>query len=73
MAAAGGWLPAAVRKEIETLVSHGFTYPPLKSMVDRRRRLGLPDLPHPDETEMSILLQVLPPDNNAPDPGERKN
>jgi heterodisulfide reductase subunit C len=73
MAAAGGWLPAAVRKEIETLVSHGFTFPPLKSIIHRRRRLGLPDLPRPDETEMHILFQASRLDNNAPDPGERKN
>ena len=73
MAAARGLLPAAIQKEMETLVTHSFTYPPLKSIIDRRKRLGLPDLPRPDETEMHILLQASRLDNSAPDPGERKN
>jgi heterodisulfide reductase subunit C len=73
MAAGSGSLPAAIRNEIEALRAHGFTYPPLKSMVSRRRRLGLPDLPRPDETEMHTLMTLTQPDDNLPNSGERKN
>ena len=56
MAARRGSVPASVQKEIETLAVHGYTYPPVKSIVSRRRRLGLPDLPRPEEEEMKMLI-----------------
>ena len=87
MAAGRGSLPAAIRKEIETLRAHSFTYPPLKSIVSRRRRLGLPDLPRrgrrprldkadlprPDKTEMHTLMTLTQPDDKSPNSGEQKN
>jgi len=56
MAADRDSAPAAVQKEIETLAAHSFTYPPAKSIIARRKRLGLPDLPRPAQTEMQTLF-----------------
>ena len=56
MAVEKGFIPASVQKEIETLAAHGFTYPPAKSIISRRKQLGLPDLPRPAETEMQTLI-----------------
>lgn len=58
MAAARGFAPTSVQKEIETLTAHGFTYPPVKSMIARRRQLELPDLPRPAEAEMQTLIRL---------------
>lgn len=58
MAVERGFIPASVQKEIETLAAHGFTYPPVKSMISRRRRLGLPDLPRPADAEMQKLINL---------------
>ena len=58
MAVDRGLIPAAVQKEIETLAAHGFTYPPAKSIITRRKRLGLPDLPRPAQTEMQTLFNL---------------
>ena len=58
MAAIRGSIPAAVQKEIEALAVRGFTYPPVKSMVSRRRRLGLPELPCPAEGEIKKLVKL---------------
>ena len=58
MAADRGLIPAAVQKEIETLGAHSFTFPPAKSMMTRRKRLGLPDLPQPAQTEMQKLIHL---------------
>lgn len=71
MAAAKGGLPTAVRKEIDTLREHGFTLPPLKSILLRRRKLGLPDLPRPDRQEMDILIRLSQPQQPLPDKGGR--
>ena len=57
MAVEAGVIPAFIRKEIETLTVHSFTYPPARSIVSRRRRLALPDLPRPDEAEMQTLIK----------------
>lgn len=69
MAAAKGWLPAAVRKEIDTLTEYGFTLPPFKSIRLRRRKLGLPDLPRPDRLEMDTLIQLSQPHRPLADKG----
>ena len=53
-----GVIPPALRKEIETLTAHSFTYPPAKSIVSRRRRLMLPELPRPDDAEMLTLIKL---------------
>ena len=58
MAVDRGLTPAAVQKEIDTLAAHGFTYPPAKSIISRRQRLGLPDLPRPAQAEMQILFDL---------------
>lgn len=58
MAAIRGSIPAAVQKEIEALAEHGFTYPPVRSIISRRRRLGLPELPRPQEAEMQTLINL---------------
>jgi len=58
MAVDRGMIPAAVQKEIETLAAHGFTYPPAKSIIARRKRLGLPDLPLPAQDEMQTLFNL---------------
>jgi heterodisulfide reductase subunit C len=52
-------IPDSIRKEIETLAAHSFTYPPTKSIVSRRRRLALPELPQPDEAEMQTLIKLV--------------
>ena len=67
MAVARGALPAAVQKEIDTLTEHGFTLPPLKSILSRRRKLGLPDLPLPDMLELVTLIQLSRPHRPLPD------
>ena len=59
MAVDRGAIPAAVQKEIETLAAHSFTYPPAKSIVSRRQRLGLPDLPRPAQAEMQTLFNLV--------------
>jgi heterodisulfide reductase subunit C2 len=59
MAADRGLIPAAVQKEIETLAAHSFTYPPAKSIISRRKRLGLPDLPRPAQAEMQTLFNLV--------------
>jgi len=53
-----GLIPASVQKEIETLGTHSFTFPPAKSIIARRKRLGLPDLPQPAEAEMEALINM---------------
>jgi heterodisulfide reductase subunit C len=58
MAADRGLIPASVQKEIETLAAHSFTYPPAKSIISRRKRLGLPDLPRPAQAEMQTLFDL---------------
>ncbi len=58
MAARWGSIPASVQKEIECLAAHSFTYPPAKSIVSRRKRLGLPELPRPEEGEMKTLIDL---------------
>ena len=59
MAVEKGLIPNSVKKEIETIVTHSFTYPPAKSISSRRKRLGLPDLPRPAETEMQTLIDLV--------------
>ena len=58
MAVDRGLTPAAVQKEIETLAAHSFTYPPAKSIIARRQRLKLPDLPRPARDEMQTLFDL---------------
>ena len=58
MAAEMDSAPAAVQKEMETLAAHSFTYPPAKSIIARRQRLGLPDLPRPAQAEMQALFDL---------------
>ena len=58
MAVERGLIPASVQKEIETLARYSFTYPPAKSMIQRRKRLGLPDLPRPADAEMQTLIHM---------------
>ena len=58
MAVERGLIPASVRKEIETLEASSFTYAPAKSIIQRRKRLGLPDLPRPVEAEMQTLINI---------------
>ena len=58
MAVDSGLIPASVIKEIETLAAHSFTYPPAKSIISRRKRLGLPDLPRPADAEMQTLIKL---------------
>jgi heterodisulfide reductase subunit C len=65
MAAQKGCIPASVRREIEALASYHYTYPPLKSMRSRRKRLGLPDLPRPNETEMRTLMRLVQSDDET--------
>jgi heterodisulfide reductase subunit C len=57
MAVERDMIPAAVEKEIETLADYGFTYPPAKSMIARRKRLGLPSLPRPAAAELQTLIK----------------
>jgi heterodisulfide reductase subunit C len=66
MAVEKGVIPASIRKEIATLTVHSFTYPPVKSIVSRRRRLGLPELPRPADAEMQTLIKLTrPPDETT--------
>ena len=58
MAVDRGLIPASVQKEIGTLAAHSFTYPPAKSIISRRKRMGLPDLPRPAEAEMQTLFNL---------------
>jgi heterodisulfide reductase subunit C len=58
MAVDRGLIPASVQKEIETLAAHSFTFPPAKSIMARRKRLGLPDLPRPAKAEMDTLIDM---------------
>jgi heterodisulfide reductase subunit C len=58
MAAERGLIPEAVQKEIEILTAHGLTYAPVKSILSRRKRLGLPELPRPKETEIQALIML---------------
>jgi hypothetical protein len=72
MAVEEGIIPTSIRKEIETLKVHSFTYPPAKSIVSRRRRLALPELPRPNEAEMRTLIRLArSPDEstNSEEPG----
>jgi heterodisulfide reductase subunit C len=65
MATAKGLIPTFIRKEIETLTVHSFTYPPVKSIVSRRRRMALPELPCPDGAEMQTLIKLAHAPDNA--------
>ena len=58
MAVDRGLIPASVQKEIETLGAHSFTFPPAKSIMARRKRLGLPGLPQPAKAEMDALIKL---------------
>jgi hypothetical protein len=61
MAVEKGVFPTSIRKEIETLTVHSFTYPPVKSILSRRRRLGLPELPRPADAEVQTLIKLACP------------
>ena len=67
MAVEKGSIPNAVRKEIDLITDYGFTIPPLKSLLSRRRKLGLPDLPRPDKLEMDTLIHLSQPQRPLPD------
>ena len=71
MAAEKGSIPTFIQKEIDALRDNGFTYPPLESMLSRRRKLGLPDLPRPDGAEMETLLNLTRPQKPLSGEGER--
>jgi heterodisulfide reductase subunit C len=58
MAVERGLIPASVQKEIETLATYSYTYPPGKSILQRRKRLGLPSLPRPADAEMQTLIHM---------------
>jgi len=58
MAADRGLIPDSVQKEIDTLGTQSFTFPPAKSIIARRKRLGLADLPRPAKTEMEALIKL---------------
>jgi len=58
MAVDRGLIPVSVQKEIETLKAHSFTFPPAKSIIARRKRLGLADLPRPAGAEMQTLFNL---------------
>ena len=58
MAVKKGLIPDSVKKEIETIAAHSSTYPPAKSILARRKRLGLPDLPRPVQAEMQTLINL---------------
>jgi heterodisulfide reductase subunit C len=59
MAADQGLVPEAIRQEIEALLATGFTFPPVKGILARRKKLGLPDLPLPDDHEMQALFDRI--------------
>ena len=58
LAARQGSIPASVQKEVDCLAAHSFTYPPMKSIASRRKRLGLRDLPRPEEGEVKALMDM---------------
>jgi heterodisulfide reductase subunit C len=58
MAVDRGMIPASVQKEIESLATQSFTFPPAKSIIARRKRLGLADLPRPAKAEMEKLIKL---------------
>ena len=58
MAVDRGLIPASVQKEIESLRAQSFTFPPAKSIMARRNRLGLPVLPRPADAEMQTLINL---------------
>jgi heterodisulfide reductase subunit C len=58
MAVDRGLIPASVQKEIETLGAHSFAFPPAKSIMARRKQLGLPGLPQPAKAEMETLINL---------------
>ena len=69
MAAEKGLIPTFIQKEIDALSENGFTCPPLESMLSRRRKLGLPELPRPDGAEMETLLNLTRPQEPLPGKG----
>ena len=73
MAVEKGVIPTSIRKEIETLTVHSFTYPPAKSIVSRRRRLALPELPRPDDAEMQTLIKLTRSPDEATNSEEPTN
>ena len=73
LAANRGLVPVSIQKEVEVLAAHNFAYPPLKSMLSRRRRLGLPELPRPDAAEMQTLMTLIRLHDEATESGGRAN
>jgi len=58
MAVDRGMIPGSVQKEIESIATQSFTFPPAKSIIARRKRLGLADLPRPAKAEMHALIDM---------------
>jgi heterodisulfide reductase subunit B len=58
IAAKKGWIPSSVQKEMQTIAEHGFTFPPVRSILLRREKLGLPDLPELDQDEIRTLINI---------------
>jgi heterodisulfide reductase subunit B len=65
-----GRIPASIQKEVKTLAAHGSTFAPVKGILSRRQKLGLPDLPQPDCEEIQTLLGLntvkIPIQNKSP-------
>ncbi|MFW9856879.1 MAG: 4Fe-4S dicluster domain-containing protein, partial [Candidatus Thorarchaeota archaeon] len=58
IAARHGYVPESVKAELETIIANGTTSPPGKSILMRRKKLSLPDLPQPDLPAIQKLIHL---------------
>lgn len=58
LAAKQGYVPPSFKAELETLIANGVTTPPVQSILTRREKLNLPELPQPNLDQMRKLIHL---------------
>jgi heterodisulfide reductase subunit C len=53
-----GYIPSSFKAELETLIANGVTTPPVQSILTRREKLNLPELPQPNLDQMRKLINI---------------
>jgi len=70
MAASKGGIPPSVKNRLRAVAECGYTFGPVRSMLSRRKKLGLPDLPQPDPGEIRELIRLAGQSERLDNPKE---
>ena len=58
IAAKEGYVPPSIKAELETVIANGVTTPPSQSILKRREKLNLPEIPEPNLEAMQKLIRL---------------